>query len=347
MRKFRGLKSAPTRTGILSLLAVCICQAASLSVLADVRSTKGYDFDVVNVPGMLFAGLARDGNALLVTELAGGKLYRLRPDRQLVEFGPVLPHGTDVIGDPTGPYQAVRHKMKYIVAKGWTPSGQDESPYDHALLEVDETKVIRVLQNDFLNPYDFTISGDKAYVIDAARNSLERVSMDSGAKQTVFVFPRLSQAEADLRRLSPTEFGGEGQYELDAVPTGIAAHGERIYVSLFGGFPFLAGSGRIVSLAKHEDSPSMRIEVEHLNSPVDVAFDQNEQMMVLEHGLYEQAEGFLPGTGRLLHVDLPTGRAQAIVEGLTRPVAVLAFDEKTIVISALDGTLTFLKRTAD
>jgi hypothetical protein len=303
--------------------------------------------DVVKMPGMFFAGLARDGNTLLVTELGEGKLYRVGADRQLIGFGPVLPHGTDVIGDPTGPYQAARHGANYLVTEGWTPSGQDEGPYDHALLEVDETKVVRVLQDDFMNPYDFTVSGDQVYVIDAARNSIERLSADGSGKKTLFIFSRLSQPEAALQHLSPTEFGGKGNYEFDAVPTGITAHGDRIYVSLFGGFPFIAGSGQIISLPEDDNSPPMRIEAAHFNAPVDVTFDTSGHMMVLEHGIYEEAAGFLPGSGRLLQVDLVTGRAEPIAEGLTRPVAVLALDENTIVVSALDGTLTFLKRTAN
>ena len=54
-------------------------------------------------------------------------------------FGPTLPHGLDVIGDPTGPYRVVRAGDGYVVAQGWTPVDADEGPLDHALLEIDET----------------------------------------------------------------------------------------------------------------------------------------------------------------------------------------------------------------
>ena len=62
------------------------------------------------------------------------------------------------------------------------------------------------------------------------------------------VFKRLKTSGAALETLSPTEFADRQAVEFDAVPTGIAAHDGRLYVSLFGGFPFLPGSGKVVSL---------------------------------------------------------------------------------------------------
>jgi hypothetical protein len=316
--------------------------------LADPKPASGYSVEIVRKPGAVFAGLARDGNALLVTDLSDGRLYRRGADGQFLAFGPTLPHGVDVIGDPTGPYQIARYGSNYLVTEGWTPKGHDESPYDHALLEVDDKRVVKVIHNNFLNPFDFVISADTLYVVDAAQNSIERLNADgSGGKTTFFSFARLSQPESALKHLSPTEFSGKGNYELDAVPTGIIAHGSRLYVSLFGGFPFVAGSGRVVSLSTAVDSPSIRIEATDLNSPVDVAFDVNGRMLVLEHGTYNEAGGFLSGSGRLLSIDTISGERQVILDGLTRPAAVIVFDEREIIVSELSGALVFLKHTAN
>jgi hypothetical protein len=106
-------------------------------------------------------------------------------------FGPVLPHGPDSFGDPAGPYRVERAGQFYIVAQGWTPANQAATPLDHALLRINEKGVIAVISNDLWNPYDFAVSGNSFIVVDAARNSLERLSSTSGSRETVFVFKRL------------------------------------------------------------------------------------------------------------------------------------------------------------
>ena len=59
-----------------------------------------------------------------------------------------------------------------------------------------------------------------------------------------------------MQSLSPTEFAEGETYEFDAVPTGIALRDGRLYVSLFGGFPFLAGAGKVVSLPIGDEAPT-------------------------------------------------------------------------------------------
>jgi hypothetical protein len=318
---------------------------ASSHASADPKPASAYSVELIRKPGAIFAGLARDGDELLVTDLGNGRLFRRGSNGVFTAFGPTLPHGLDVIGDPTGPYQIARYGGDYLVTQGWTPVGEDEGPYDHAMLEVDNKSVVNVISSDFLNPFDFTISGDVFYVIDAARNSVERLAQNGG-KTTVFTFARLSQPEAALKHLSPTEFGNKSNYEFDAVPTGIVALDDRLYVSLFAGFPFIAGSGRVVSLPRAGETPLARVEVVDLNAPVDVATDGDTRLLVLEHGIYDETRGFLPGSGRLLSIDLASGERRVILDDLTRPAAVLVFDEHEIVVSQLDGTLVILTRQA-
>jgi len=108
---------------------------------------------------------------------------------------------------------------------------------------------VRTLSNQLWNPYDFDWGGDAWYVADAAQNTLMRLA-PGAAPSIVFAFPDLVQRRSDLSFLSPTEFKSGEAYAIDAVPTGIALRGERVFVALFGGFPFIAGSGRIVSQPK-------------------------------------------------------------------------------------------------
>ncbi|TIS88060.1 ScyD/ScyE family protein [Mesorhizobium sp.] len=327
-------------TGLIALSLMAIATQGS----AEPKAAPGYEVEIVRKPGAIFAGLARDGDALLVTDLADGRLYRRSPDGRFTAFGPVLPHGTDVMGDPTGPYRVERHGSGYLVAQGWTPADHDEDSNDHAMLEVDEGAVTRVVSNDFWNPYDFALSGDTLYVVDAARNSVERLLADGSGRTQLFAFARLSTSGQALTALSPTEFGDGQKYEFDAVPTGLAVHGSRLYVSLFGGFPFVAGSGRIVSLPQAGQTSSARIEAVGLNAPVDVVFDAKGEMLVLEHGTFDQSDGWASGSGRLLGLDLVSGKRQVLLDGLTRPVDVLPFDNGAIVVSQLDGKLVFLKQ---
>jgi hypothetical protein len=140
--------------------------------------------------------------------------------------------------------------------------------------------------------------------------------------------------------LSPTEFSGAAPYEVDAVPTGIAIAGDRLFVSLFGGFPFAEGTGRIVSMTLSGADP--KIEIADLNCPVDMAA-ADDRILVLEHGLFDQATGFKPGSGRLLAIDRKGGERTTVLNGLTRPVSFLVTESGEIVISELGDTLHILK----
>jgi len=329
-----------------SLRAVMV--AASLLFLtvdagAEPMVASGYRLETISTPGAVFSGMSRDGEDLLVTDLASGRLYRRGPNGTLAAFGPVFPHGLDVIGDPTGPYRVVRAGDVLVVAQGWTPVNSDESPFDHALVALYGAGKVRVISSDFWNPFDFIVADGIYYVIDSARNSVERVQPD-GRKDTIMTFRRMGEAATALRNLSPTEFAEGSSYEVDAVPTGIGLRDERLYIALFGGFPFLAGAGKIVSIPKAGRASMPRLDVEGLNAPVSIAIDNDGDMLVLEHGTYDQWEGFRKGSGRLLRLDKMTGHRTVILDGLTRPVSVLVWDKRRLVVSELGGNLHFLTR---
>ncbi len=237
------------RTSILTAGFALLAAAAA----TEPNVSPGYKIETFSRSGAAFAGLSRDGDGLLVTDLATGKLYRRQSDGKLTSFGPILPHGRDVIGDPTGPYRVDRVAGAYVVAQGWTPVDAKEGPYDHALVAIDNDEA-RVISNDFWNPFDFVVSGSIYYVVDAARNSVERLNSEGTRGEPLYSFNRIDQAGSALQTLSPTEFSGEGTYETDAVPTGIALHQGRIYVSLFGGFPFVEGAGKVVSITEEGEA---------------------------------------------------------------------------------------------
>jgi hypothetical protein len=98
----------------------------------------------------------------------------------------------------------------------------------------------------------------------------------------------------------------------------------------------------VVSLPDKEAASTASIEVADLNAPVDVAFEGPHSMLVLEHGAFEQANGWKPGSGRLLSIDLATGAREVVLDGMTRPVSVLVIEPGVIVVSDLGGNLYFL-----
>ncbi|MGH6923794.1 MAG: ScyD/ScyE family protein [Propylenella sp.] len=302
------------------------------------KAAAGYRLDIVTVLGAIISGLSRDGDFLLFSNLADGRLYRRGPDGAIEAFGPEFPHGLDVIGDPTGPYRVVRYGANYLVAQGWTPTNSEAGPNDHALIEVDENGILGVLHGDFWNPFNFLITGDAIFIVDAAKNTIEWLDAEGG-KTTILGLPRLAASGSAMQSLSPTEFSKQQGYEFDAVPTGIALRDGRISVSLFGGFPFTGQSGQVISFS--ESGGESQIDVSGLDAPVDIAWKDG-FLLILEHGAYDQATGFQPGTGRLIAFDDMHGGRSVLLDGLTRPVSVLVWDDDEIVVSELGGNLYFL-----
>jgi hypothetical protein len=77
---------------------------------------------------------------------------------------------------------------------------------------------------------------------------------------------------------------------------------------------------------------------------VAIAFAGDGAMLVLEHGTYDQKQGFAKGSGRLLRINAATKNRSTILDGLIRPVSVLVWDERQLVVSDLAGNLHFLRR---
>ena len=321
----------------LILFAACLASPGTVAA-ADPRPASGVTVEVLRVPGAKLSGVAEDGEDLLLTDLVDGRLYRRHASGDLLAFGPILPHGVDVFGDPTGPYRIERFGEAYLVTQGWAPTTAAQSPYDHALLEVDEAAVRRVVHSGFWNPFDLLIDGGMIFVVDAARNSVERLT-PTGDRTTLFTFPRLAHDEKALMELSPTVFAGQEPYEVDAVPTGIAASDGRLFVALFGGFPYIAGGGAVVSLDPVHVNVEARREVDGLEAPVDLGFDSSGRLLVLEHGRFTQASGFLEGSGRLLRFEPRTGMPLVLVDGLTRPASLALLRDGRVAIASLDGTV--------
>jgi len=313
--------------------------------LADPSVAPGWTVDELPLGFKQPSGLAwNDG--LIVTDLATGRVVRIRRDGTLTDLTKPLPVGIDVMGQPTGPYKVKVSWHSIVVSQGWPDANAEPAPTDHAIISFWNSEMApRITSSDLWNPYDIEIIVrpiDRAELIavDAGKNTLVRI--EGGAAKVIYEFPRLKREPSEMAALSPTEFG-DRPYEVDAVPAGLAISDNRAWVTLFGGFPFVPQGGAVVSLALEGEGATPRLEVSDLNSPIDIEFTQSGELLVLEMGVFDMASGFVAGTGRLSIVD-PTGKRAPLLDGLDRPVTVLAAPNDEIYISALSGHIYRLKR---
>lgn len=325
---------------LLALLFPC-------AALADPTPATGWQLEELPLGLKQPSGLAWS-NGLIVTDLATGRVVRVKKDGGLTDLTRPLPVGVDVMGQPTGPYKVRVYWRSVSVSQGWPDANADPAPTDHAIIFLQNAEMRpRVISSDFWNPYDFEIIGQpnaaaELIAVDAGKNTLVR--LEGGAAKTIYAFPRLKREPSEMSALSPTEFPeGTEPYEVDAVPAGLAVSDGRAWVTLFGGFPFVPKGGAVVSLALEGEGATPRMEVDGLDSPIDVEFTDDGEMLILEMGAFDMASGFVAGTGRLSIVD-PNGKRAPLLDGLDRPVTVLAAPQDEIYISALSGHIYRLKR---
>ena len=86
------------------------------------------------------------------------------------------------------------------------------------------------------NPFALVVRGNQLFVTDGAQNELRQVDIVTGAHFTVASFPSVP---------NPLLIGPP---MIEAVPTGIAAAGDRLVVTLFSGVPFAPGVSSVVQV---------------------------------------------------------------------------------------------------
>ena len=316
-------------------------------VLADPSVAPGWTVEELKLGLKQPSGLAW-ASSLIVTDLATGRVVRVEKDGALTDLTRPLPVGIDVMGQPTGPYKVKVFWRHTIVSQGWPDANAEPASTDHAIISFWDAEMRpQIASSDFWNPYDFEIIGypndlAETIAVDAGKNTLARI--EGGAAKIIYEFPRLKREPSEMSALSPTEFPeGTEPYEVDAVPAGLAVRDGRAWVTLFGGFPFVPRGGAVVSLALEGEGASPRMEVDGLDSPIDVEFTDDGEMLILEMGAFDMSSGFVADTGRLSIVD-PNGKRAPLLDGLDRPVTVLAAPNDEIYISALSGHIYRLKR---
>jgi hypothetical protein len=334
------------RTTYYALLAVGLFVLAACGSQAGNGAAGSIDYAqpqvTVAVEGLVHPlGLAVLPNGgLLIAEEGTGEndlsagVSLLTADGELGRFISGLPSSRDS-GDLSGvPFVAVspdndRIYLSYFNAGGLLtvtidperPLTLPETPYGPDDLELTMTPFNEVrLSNAFAVTFD---REGVPVVSDATENGVAKKTADG---RTRFI-----------HRFSELHDPANEHITVDPVPTGITRVGAEYYVTLFGGCPYPAESGRLVAI---DESRNERIVIDRLNMPIDVAQGPDGTIWVLEFARFSEGTscfdgtGYLPNTGRLSRL-LPDGSLSLVLDELSFPSAVLPLPDGSLYVSEI------------
>ena len=124
----------------------------------------------------------------------------------------------------------------------------------------------------------------------------------------------------------------------DIVPTGLALHGNTVYMAEAGPVPHMPEAGKVVSF--DTKTPSVTTIASGAPLVVDVEFGRGQQLFALSQGDYSGGEAgspALPNTGALVRVNAD-GTFTTVVDGLDRPTSV-EFIGNTAYVVGLSGEI--------
>lgn len=228
------------------------------------------------------------GNAYLLTGYAG---YPGNRDAETLELGSnyPLPPQQLAVFPPSAPEDVLNTSNLAKLFKADLNTG--------ALTEIFDFAKYEIINNpdggdQVTNPYDLTISGDTAYVIDGGGNVAYNVKLDgSEAKATalplnIITNPQLPElppgAELPpglINFLEPDE-NGDPRISIQSVPTGGAIGPDgALYVGEYSGFPYPQDEARIFRIG--EDGVP-QVFAEGFNAITELTFDKEGNLLVLQ-----------------------------------------------------------------
>ncbi len=193
-------------------------------------------------------------------------------------------------------------------------------------LTIDDLTPAMVRLNNVLltNPFDLAFdTNDRPVVTDASGNGVATEN-ENGTTRFLHRFDPLPDPSSDSDRVT-----------IDPVPTGITRVQDEYYVTLTGGCPYPAKSGRLVAIDEQRNQRTIR---DDLNMPIDVALGPDGTIWVLEFAQFTpgascfSGEGYQPNSGRLSQLQAD-GQLEPMLSNLNFPGAVLPINNKSVYLS--------------
>jgi hypothetical protein len=253
------------------------------------------------------------GNAYLLTGFAG---YPGNRDLETLKLGSQFPLPPNQLATfpPSTPDKLLNTPLLAQLYKVDLNTGSLNSIFDFAKYEItknpDKGDVVT-------NPYDLTINGDSAYVVDGGGNTAYKIKLD-GSNFEAIAIPKNIINKSDLPpglQLPPgllEELPG-GKIAIQAVPTGgVVGPDGALYVGEYTGFPYPTGKSRIFRIGK-DGKPEVFLDgFTHIT---DLTFDENGNLLVLQFSDTSQLGGDI--------TNLPGSLIQVAPDG-TRTILVAA-----------------------
>ncbi|MEH2373648.1 ScyD/ScyE family protein [Nostoc sp.] len=251
------------------------------------------------------------GNAYLLTGFAGYPGNRDLATHNLASQFP-LPQKQLATFPPSTADKVLNTPLLGQLYKADLKTGSLKSIFDFAKYEItknpDKGDVVT-------NPYDLTVNGDSAYVVDGGGNTAYKIKLD-GSKSQAIAIPKTIVSNSVLPpglKLPPgllDELPG-GKIAIQAVPTGgtIGPDG-ALYVGEYTGFPYPAGKSRIFRIGKDEKPEVFLDGFTHIT---DLTFDKKGNLLVLQFSDKSQLGGDITNLpGSLIQVS-PDGTRTTLV----------------------------------
>ncbi len=228
------------------------------------------------------------GNAYLLTGYAG---YPGNRDAETLELGSnyALPPQQLAVFPPSAPEDVLNTSNLAKLFKADLNTGGLTEIFDFAKYEIANNPDGG---DQVTNPYDLTISGDTAYVVDGGGNATYSIKLDgSEAKATalplnIITNPQLPElppgAELPpglINFLEPDE-NGDPRISIQSVPTGGAVGPDgALYVGEYSGFPYPQDEARIFRIGE-DGVPT--VFAEGFNAITELTFDKEGNLLVLQ-----------------------------------------------------------------
>ncbi|MCC5667117.1 ScyD/ScyE family protein [Nostoc sp. CHAB 5784] len=260
------------------------------------------------------------GNAYLLTGFAG---YPGNRDLETLNFGSQfpIPEQQLVTFPPSTPDKVLNSPLLAQLFKVDLNSGKLDSIFDFAKYEIannpDGGDVVS-------NPFDLTVNGDTAYVVDGGGNAAYKIKLD-GSESEVIGIPKKVLSASKLPPLPPgqelppglIDILPGGKIAIQSVSTGgtIGPDG-ALYVGEYTGFPYPEGESRIFRISE-DGNPEVFLDgFTHIT---DLTFDDQGNLLVLQFSDKSQLKGdlkFLPGSLIQVAPDLTRTTLVTAGEGL-------------------------------